>query len=69
MQLKLGAFDRAIADYTAAAQQDPKDADSLYGRGVAKFKSGDEAGGEAAITAARAIRSDIADIYVGHGIN
>jgi hypothetical protein len=68
VQLKLGAFDRAIADYDVAVQQDSKDADSLYGRGVAKLKSGDEADGNADIAAAKAIRSDIADVYAGYGI-
>jgi tetratricopeptide (TPR) repeat protein len=68
VQLKLGAFDRAIADYSAALAQKPKDADSLYGRGVAKLKLGDTAGGNADIVAAKALEADIAETYIGYGI-
>lgn len=46
VQFKLGAFDRAVADYDVALKQTLSDADSLYGRGVAKLKSGDTAGGD-----------------------
>lgn len=68
VQLKLGAFDRAIADYGAALRHDPKDADSLYGRGIAKLRSGDKTGGEADIAAAKAITVSIAEIYADYGI-
>ncbi len=54
---------RAIADYGAAIAQNAKDAYSLYGRGVAKSKSGDAAGGDADIAAAKAIKADIAEVY------
>ena len=68
MQFKLGAFDRAIADYGAAIAQNPKDAPSLYGRGVAKLKTGDTAGGNADIAAAKAIEPDIADVCAVYGL-
>jgi len=68
VQLKLGAFDRAIADYGAAIAKRPKDANSLYGRGVAKLKSGDRAGGEADLAAAKTIEADIAQVYAGYGV-
>jgi tetratricopeptide (TPR) repeat protein len=68
VQLKIGAFDPAIADYAAAIATNPKDADSLYGRGMAKLKSGDKSGGEADIAAAKAIQPDIADVYADYGI-
>lgn len=68
VQLKLGAFDRAIADYSAALANNANDAYSLYGRGVAKLKSGDAAGGAADIAAAKAIQGDIADVYARYGI-
>jgi tetratricopeptide (TPR) repeat protein len=41
--LKLGQFDLAITTYSAALKLDPKSPYSLYGRGVAKLKSGDTA--------------------------
>jgi hypothetical protein len=63
VQFKLRAFDRAIADYGAAVAQNPKDASSLYGRGVAKLKSGN-----ADIAAAKAIKADISDVYAGYGV-
>jgi Flp pilus assembly protein TadD len=68
VQFKLGVFDKAIADYTAAIAQDAKDADSLYGRGVAKQKSGDKAGGDADIAAAKALRANVAEISADYGI-
>ena len=44
VELRLGAFDNAIADYGAALAQDAEDAYALYGRGLAKKKSGDPVG-------------------------
>jgi tetratricopeptide (TPR) repeat protein len=67
VQLKLGTFDRAIADYGASIAK-RQDANSLYGRGVAKLKSGDKAGGEADIAAAKAIEADIGQVYAGYGV-
>jgi tetratricopeptide (TPR) repeat protein len=68
VQLKLGAFAQAINDYSAAIAQDGRDADSLYGRGIAKMKSGDTAGGDADIAAAKTIKPDIAEVYAGYGV-
>jgi hypothetical protein len=45
----------------------PRRAGPLYGRGLAKRKNGDQAGGDADIAAARAIRADIADEYAKYG--
>ena len=67
MQLKRGAPDRAVADYAAAVAQDRNDADSLFGRGIARLRMGDRTGGEADIAAAGAIRADITESYVGYG--
>jgi Flp pilus assembly protein TadD len=69
VQLKLGTFDGAIADYSAAVAQDAKDADSLYGRGMAKLKKGDTASGNADLAAAKAIQPDIDKAFAGHGVN
>jgi hypothetical protein len=35
---------------------------------VAKLRSGDRAGGEADIAAAKAIKVDIAEVYAGYGV-
>ena len=50
--LKLGQFDRALADYTAAVQLNPNDAYSLYSRGLAMRALGKEE--EAKVDIARA---------------
>jgi len=65
--LKLGQFDRAIATYSAALQIDPKSVYSLYGRGMAKLKTGDTAGGEADIAASKAIK-DVSAEMAGYGV-
>jgi len=67
VQLRLGAFDKALEDYGAAVAQNGRDAEALYGRGIARIKSGDAAGGEADIAAARAIEPDVADAHAWPG--
>jgi tetratricopeptide (TPR) repeat protein len=66
--LKLGAFDKAIADYNAALRFNPKFASSLYGRGIAKVKSGESANGNTDIEAAQAIKANIADDFAKYGV-
>jgi hypothetical protein len=41
---------------------------SLYGRGVAKRRKGDVAGGNADIAAARAIKADVAAEFARYGL-
>jgi tetratricopeptide (TPR) repeat protein len=60
---RLGRYDQAIADATAALEKNPKIAGSLYVRGLAKIAKGDEAGGSADIEAAKAIKPGIAEEY------
>ena len=66
--LKRGEFDSAIVDYDAALKHHPTTASSLYGRGVAKLRNGDRAGGGADIAAAKAIQADIADQFSRIGV-
>jgi tetratricopeptide (TPR) repeat protein len=66
--LKLGDYDRAIADYDAALKNNPKIAYSLYGRGVAKLKKGDNDSGNSDIAAAKAINPDSAEDFVRYGV-
>ncbi len=66
--LKLNDLDRAIADYDAALQRNPKLVDSLYGRGIAKQKKGDSAGGNADITAAKSMNEKIAEKFSDYGV-
>lgn len=65
--LKLGQYDRAVATYSSALQLDPKSVYSLYGRGMAKLKTGDTAGGQADIAASRAIK-DVSGEMTGYGV-
>jgi tetratricopeptide (TPR) repeat protein len=65
--LKMTNFDAAVSDYEAALRHNPGHASALYGRGVAKLKNEDTTG-EADITAAKAIQSDIAEEYARYGV-
>jgi tetratricopeptide (TPR) repeat protein len=65
--LKLKQLDKAIADYDNALRLEPKQAASLYGRGLAKQKKGDQAGGNADIEAAKRLKPGIADDFAAQG--
>src|SRR5262249_1630141 len=67
--LKSGQWDLAIADFTAALRLEPKLPTALYGRGYAKLKKGDAAGGKAEIAAAQTIQKKIETEYSGYGIH
>jgi tetratricopeptide (TPR) repeat protein len=69
LYLRLGRLDEAIADYDAALNTNPRLPESLYGRGLAKRKKGDQAGGDADIAAARAVHASIADEFAKYGMN
>lgn len=60
---ELRDYDKAIANFSDALKLNPKLALALYGRGLAKQKKGDAAGGEADITAAKAMRTNVAEVY------
>ena len=68
VQLKRGAYQQAIADYSAAIAQNASDADSLYGRGVARLRTGNTAGGNEDIVAAKAIAPSIAEEFKEYGV-
>jgi tetratricopeptide (TPR) repeat protein len=61
--LRLGQFDKSIADYNSSLTQQPKKAWSLYGRGLAKIGKGLRADGEKDIEAALAIDRHIAEPF------
>jgi hypothetical protein len=65
---KLGNFAKAIADYSAAIALEPRDASSLFGRGLARIKTGGTTGGQADIAAAIAIESDIEGVSAKYGL-
>jgi len=68
VRLRLGDYDKAIADYDESLKLAPKDADSLYGRGVAKIRKQKTADGEADLARATALSSTVADEFKRHGI-
>jgi hypothetical protein len=70
VNLKLGLYKKSVSDYTAALSQfrGVKRAAALYGRGIAKRRSGNVAGAKLDLDAARAIRPSIADQFASYGI-
>jgi tetratricopeptide (TPR) repeat protein len=66
--LKMGKWAAAIQDFNLSLQSRPDLTLSLYGRGVAKRASGDRAGGDADIAAAKLGEPDIVNIMTSMGI-
>ncbi len=66
--LKMGLFDSAIEDYSAALRFEPTLASALYGRGVARLKKGDAASGNADVVAAKSIKATIVDEFARYGV-
>src|SRR5262249_6208993 len=66
--LKMGNFEKAIADYDQSIFLGRERAGSLYGRGIAKLKKGDADGGNKDIMAATKKRPDVAEEYRGYGV-
>jgi hypothetical protein len=59
VRLRRGELGGSIEDFDAALALEPRLADSLYGRGIAKRKNGDPAGADADLAAAKMIRPSI----------
>ena len=57
-----------IADYDTALKLDANAAGSLYGRGIAKIKKGNETEGNADIKSAQALDPNITKRFSGYGI-
>jgi tetratricopeptide (TPR) repeat protein len=66
--LRLGQYDNAIADFNAALKLNAKLASALYGRGLAKQKKGDAAGGQVDMATANLLQTDIAAEFAGYGV-
>jgi tetratricopeptide (TPR) repeat protein len=58
-----GQYDRALADFDVVVRFNPRNPDGLYGRGLAKLKSGETAEGTADIAAAKAINPKITEEF------
>ena len=48
---------------------DPQRARAYYGRGLAKVKTGDKAGGEADILTAKGLQPNVAEEFARYGVN
>jgi tetratricopeptide (TPR) repeat protein len=68
VNLRLGKFDDAVADYDLALSQQPKMAPSLFGRGIAKLRKGAAGDGQADISAALAIDPKVEKEFAGYGV-
>jgi cytochrome c-type biogenesis protein CcmH/NrfG len=66
--LRLGQYRQAMDNYDAALKISPNLAESLFGRGTAKFKSGDSTGGATDLKAATAIDPAIATKMAALGV-
>ncbi len=68
VHLLLGAHEKAIDDYDEALDLQPKDASSLYGRGLARLRQGQAEEGEQDIAAALAIDAKVATRFTAMGL-
>ena len=68
IHLKLKQTDIALAEFEAAVKSNARDAWALYGRGLAKRRKGDNAGGDADIAAAKKIEPNIATVFANMGL-
>jgi tetratricopeptide (TPR) repeat protein len=68
VHLKMKQYAKAIDDYNHSLQVRPDLTVSLYGRGIARHATGDIAGGDADIAAARRDEPNIASIMASMGV-
>ena len=68
VRFRLGDYDKSIGSYDAALKLRPKNAWTLYGRGLAKLKKNDRSGGEADIAEAVALAPGVAEAYKKMGL-
>ncbi len=68
VRLRMGDFDRAIADYDESLKLEPKAAWPLYGRGIAKIRKKNVAQGQADVAQAVSLAPAVADEFTQRGI-
>jgi tetratricopeptide (TPR) repeat protein len=69
VRLRLGDYQKSIADYDAALGLRARDAWALYGRGVDEKRLGRNPAADADMAAASVIWPAVADAFVKHGIH
>jgi tetratricopeptide (TPR) repeat protein len=67
INLKQGKNADALSDYDSAVRYN-RQASSLFGRGIAKLRTGDRNGGNDDIATAKGITPNIAEEFRGYGI-
>jgi predicted aspartyl protease/Flp pilus assembly protein TadD len=68
VRLRMGDYDKSIADFDESVKLRPKDAWARYGRGVAKLRKNKVAEGEADMAAATALWAPIGEEFKRRGI-
>ncbi len=68
LQLRRGDYAAAVAAYDAALAGNPKLADSLFGRGIAKVRLKAASDGEADMAAARKLSAGVEETFRSYGI-
>jgi tetratricopeptide (TPR) repeat protein/predicted aspartyl protease len=68
IRLRMGDYDRSIADFTASLKLRPKIAWALYARGIAEFRKQKTAAAEADMAAATALAPRIAEEFKKRGM-
>jgi tetratricopeptide (TPR) repeat protein len=69
VRMRLGDYEKSIADYDASLKVSPNEASSFYGRGIDKLREKKTVEGQADIAAAVKLKPAIADDYARHGIS
>ena len=67
--LREGQWQKARDDFDRSLAMKPERVSSLYGRGIAKQRLGDKAGGDADLAAARRIRPDVDAEHQRNGLS
>lgn len=68
VRLRLGDYDKSIADYDASLKASPTDAASYYGRGIAKLREKKTSEGSADIAQALKLKPAIGDEFMRRGL-
>jgi tetratricopeptide (TPR) repeat protein len=68
VELRMGKYQEALADYERALQKSPKLASALFGRGIVELRTGNAARGEADLAAAEAAKPGTIQRFGGYGV-
>jgi tetratricopeptide (TPR) repeat protein/predicted aspartyl protease len=69
VRLRLGDYDKSIADYDASLKLSPMDAGSYYGRGIDKLRKNKAREGEADIAEAVRLKPTVTEDFARRGVN